>query len=67
MIKPDGVQRGLIADIIARFEKRGYKLVALKIRQPTKELLEKHYSDLADKAFFPGTICDLGFGLGWGS
>lgn len=40
MIKPDGVQRGLVADIIARFERRGFKLVGLKIRQPTKELLE---------------------------
>jgi hypothetical protein len=40
MIKPDGVQRGLVADIIGRFEKRGYKLVALKIRLPSKALLE---------------------------
>jgi len=40
MIKPDGVQRGLVADIIGRFEKRGYKLVALKIKSPSKALLE---------------------------
>jgi nucleoside-diphosphate kinase len=33
MIKPDGVQRGLVGDIISRFEKRGYKLVALKLLQ----------------------------------
>lgn len=45
MIKPDGVQRGLVADIIARFERRGYKLVGLKIRQPTKELLEVRERD----------------------
>lgn len=56
MIKPDGVQRGLIADIIARFEKRGFKLVGLKIRTPSKELLEKHYADLAGRPFFPSLI-----------
>jgi nucleoside-diphosphate kinase len=42
-IKPDGVQRGLVGEIIARFEKRGYKLVALKLIHPTKEMAEKHY------------------------
>lgn len=41
MVQPDGVQRGLVGDIIARFEKRGFKLVALKLVQATTEHLEK--------------------------
>ena len=53
MIKPDGVQRGLVGEIISRFEKRGFTLRALKLTQPTEELLRKHYADLTDKGFFP--------------
>jgi len=56
MIKPDGVQRGLVGKIIARFEERGFKLVALKLVQSTEEHLEKHYADLKGKSFFPGLI-----------
>jgi len=62
MIKPDGVQRGLIADIIKRFEQRGYKLVAMKFMKPTDELLKKHYADLSEKPFFPGLIKYVGSG-----
>jgi nucleoside-diphosphate kinase len=53
MIKPDGVQRGLVGEIISRFEKRGFFLRALKLAQPTEDLLRKHYSDLTEKVFFP--------------
>lgn len=53
-VKPDGVQRGLIGDIIARFEKRGYKLVGLKMVWPTLEMAQNHYSDLSSKPFFGG-------------
>ncbi|GAA5999443.1 uncharacterized protein JCM10292_001295 [Rhodotorula paludigena] len=56
MIKPDGVQRGLVGEIIGRFEKRGYQLVALKLTTPSREHLEKHYADLAGKGFFKGLI-----------
>ena len=56
MIKPDGVQRGLIGDVISRFEKRGFKLCAIKMSQPGKKHMEKHYQDLKDKKFFPGLI-----------
>eukprot|EP00341_Mesodinium_pulex_P013632 CAMPEP_0116948060 /NCGR_PEP_ID=MMETSP0467-20121206/38076_1 /TAXON_ID=283647 /ORGANISM="Mesodinium pulex, Strain SPMC105" /LENGTH=156 /DNA_ID=CAMNT_0004632397 /DNA_START=60 /DNA_END=530 /DNA_ORIENTATION=+ len=56
MIKPDGVQRGLVGDIIGRFEKKGYKLVALQQMTPSKEHLEKHYADLSKKGFFAGLI-----------
>ncbi|KAF5324736.1 hypothetical protein D9611_004309 [Ephemerocybe angulata] len=56
MVKPDGVQRGLVGEIIARFEKRGFKLIALKLVHATPEHLEKHYADLAGKGFFAGLI-----------
>ncbi|KAK0450650.1 nucleoside diphosphate kinase [Armillaria borealis] len=56
MIKPDGVQRNLVGKIIARFEERGYKLVALKLVHATPEHLEKHYADLKGKGFFSGLI-----------
>lgn len=56
MVKPDGVQRGLVGEIIKRFENRGYKLIALKMATPSKEHFEKHYEDLKGKKFFPGLI-----------
>ena len=56
MVKPDGVQRGLVGDIVKRFETKGYKCMGLKLFSPTKELLEEHYADLAGKKFFPGLI-----------
>lgn len=56
MIKPDGVSRQLVGQIIARFEARGYKLVGLKLVTPSKELAEKHYADLSSRPFFPGLV-----------
>ena len=56
MIKPDGVQRGLVGEIIKRFEQKGYKLVAMKLTAPGKEHMEKHYADLSSKGFFAGLI-----------
>ncbi|KAI8051667.1 nucleoside diphosphate kinase [Syncephalis plumigaleata] len=53
MVKPDGVQRGLVGDIISRFERKGYQLLALRLIHPTRELLEEHYADLKTKPFFP--------------
>lgn len=55
-VKPDGVQRGLVGDIIARFEKRGYKLVGLKMVWPTAEMAASHYADLSTKPFFKGLV-----------
>jgi len=52
-VKPDGVQRGLIGDILARFEKRGYKVVGIKMVWPTKKMAEEHYADLSSRPFFP--------------
>merc|ERR1712018_859444 len=56
MLKPDAVQRGLVGDIIKRFEAKGFKLVAMKMMHASKELLEEHYADLAKKPFFPGLV-----------
>ena len=56
MIKPDGVQRGLVGEIISRFERKGLKLIAMKMLSPSKSLLETHYEDLKEKKFFPGLI-----------
>jgi nucleoside-diphosphate kinase len=56
MIKPDGVQRGLIGNIVQRFEQRGYKLVALKMTTPSVAHLKAHYADLSKKPFFPSLI-----------
>lgn len=51
-VKPDGVQRGLVGEIIARFEHKGFKLVALKMLKPTVEQAQGHYIDLASKPFY---------------
>lgn len=53
-LKPDAVQRGLIGDIIKRFEQKGFQLVGLKLVHPTKEMAEGHYADLKGKPFFDG-------------
>ncbi|KAJ6943664.1 hypothetical protein NC652_009195 [Populus alba x Populus x berolinensis] len=57
-IKPDGVQRGLISEIISRFERKGFKLVAIKVVVPSKEHAQKHYHDLKERPFFNG-LCDF--------
>lgn len=55
-IKPDGVQRGLIGEIIRRFEQKGYYLRAMKYVNVPKELAEEHYVDLASKPFYSGLV-----------
>jgi nucleoside-diphosphate kinase len=52
MVKPDGVQRGLIGEIITRFEDRGLKLVGAKLMEIDQELAEEHYAEHTDKPFF---------------
>ena len=47
------IQRGIVGNIVSRFETKGYRLAAMKTKQATKELLEEHYKDLVDKPFFP--------------
>jgi len=55
-IKPDGVQRGLVGEIIRRFEAKGFQLVGLKLVQVTRELAEKHYAEHRERSFFPGLV-----------
>ena len=56
MVKPDGVQRGLIGEIVSRFEQRGLKLVGAKAMQIDQQLAEQHYAEHADKPFFEGLV-----------
>ncbi|MEO7715939.1 MAG: nucleoside-diphosphate kinase [Capsulimonas sp.] len=56
MVKPDGVKRGLVGEIIQRFEQKGFKLVELKMLTPTRELAEEHYGVHRDKPFFAGVV-----------
>lgn len=56
VVKPDGVQRGLGGEIIARFEKRGFKIVALKMMTVSPELAKEHYAEHAEKPFFSGLV-----------
>ncbi|KAM3826695.1 nucleoside diphosphate kinase 3 isoform 2-T2 [Vipera latastei] len=51
-IKPDGVQRHLVGEIIRRFEKKGFTLVAMKLMQASEELLKEHYVSLRERPFF---------------
>ena len=53
-VKPDGVQRGLVGEIIKRFEQKGFKLIALKMLQPTLQQAQQHYLDLAALKFYDG-------------
>lgn len=55
-VKPDGVQRGLIGEIIARLEKRGLRLVGAKFIQVSQELAEEHYAIHKGKPFYEGLI-----------
>lgn len=52
MVKPDGVQRGLIGEIIGRFERKGFQLVGCKLMRMTRKQAEKHYEEHQGKPFF---------------
>lgn len=56
LIKPDGVQRGLIGEIIKRFENRGLQLIAMDLRIVSKDFAEKHYAAHKGKKFYEGLI-----------
>jgi nucleoside-diphosphate kinase len=53
IIKPDALNRSLVGEIVSRFEKKGLKIVGMKMIQLNDEILKEHYSHLADKPFFP--------------
>ena len=55
-IKPDGVQRGLIGDVISRLERRGLKLVAMRLMQVSEDLAGRHYAEHVDRPFFPSLV-----------
>ena len=55
-IKPDGVKRGLIGNIIRRIEHKGYKIIGIKMLHPTLEIAEKHYAEHKGKPFYQSLI-----------
>ena len=56
IIKPDGVQRALVGDVIKRFEQRGLRLAGLKLIQIPRALAEEHYAEHKGKGFYEGTV-----------
>ena len=56
LVKPDGVQRGLVGEVISRLEARGLKLVALKLMRMSQDLAHRHYEAHTDKPFFKGLV-----------
>lgn len=54
LVKPDGIQRGLIGEVMNRFERKGLKLVGIKMMSLDEALLREHYAHIADKPFFSG-------------
>ena len=61
LVKPDGVQRSLIGEVISRLEKRGLKLVALKLMQVDDALARRHYGEHAERPFFSGLVAFITF------
>ncbi|MBY0450734.1 MAG: nucleoside-diphosphate kinase [Cyanobacteria bacterium] len=55
-LKPDAVQRGFIGEIIARFERKGFKLIGLKLMHVSKAQAEEHYGEHREKPFFGGLV-----------
>lgn len=58
MVKPDGVQRGLIGEITSRFEKKGFRLVGAKLMHVSRETAEQHYGEHKERPFF-GELVDF--------
>ncbi len=56
IVKPEGVQRGIVGNVLARFEQRGLKFAALKLIHITPELAEEHYGVHKGKSFYPGLV-----------
>jgi nucleoside-diphosphate kinase len=52
LVKPDGVRRSLVGEVVSRIETKGYAVVGLKMITPTREILEKHYAEHAGKPFY---------------
>lgn len=56
LVKPDGVQRGFIGEIVGRFEGRGLKLIAMKMMRVTRDLAARHYAEHQGKPFYEGLL-----------
>ena len=56
LVKPDGVQRGLMGEIISRLERRGLKIVGMKLMRVSDELANRHYGEHEGKPFFAGLV-----------
>ena len=56
LVKPDGVRRGLVGEIVSRFEKKGLKIVAAKMLRVTPELAQRHYAEHQGKPFYPALM-----------
>lgn len=56
MVKPDGVQRGLVGEIVKRYEARGLKVVGLKLMQVPSSMAEEHYAEHKGKPFYNGLV-----------
>jgi len=56
MIKPDGVKRGLVGEIISRFEKKGFELMGMRMMTPNRQIIESHYAEHADKGFYDNLV-----------
>lgn len=56
LVKPDGVRRQLVGEILSRFERRGFRIVGLKLVHPTREIAERHYAVHQGKAFYESLV-----------
>jgi nucleoside-diphosphate kinase len=62
LVKPDGVRRGLVGEVISRIEKKGYSVTALRMLQADRALLEKHYAEHKGKPFYEPLLEFMGSG-----
>ncbi|MEC7725693.1 MAG: nucleoside-diphosphate kinase, partial [Planctomycetota bacterium] len=56
LLKPDAVQRGLVGDVLSRFEKKGLKIAGMKLMQISPELAAKHYEQHKERPFYEGLV-----------
>ena len=56
MLKPDALKRGLTGEILARIERKGYRIVRMQTMQLDESILREHYAHIVDKPFFPDTV-----------
>jgi nucleoside-diphosphate kinase len=59
LVKPDGVKRGLVGEIVGRLERKGLKIVAAKLVRVTPALAERHYAEHQGKPFYPGLVAHI--------